>query len=204
METKITDKHLNWIEVKNVCRTTMNKEHTDKEPTDNFKTNLLIAEHSPICKLTVSWLWKNMKSWVSVHFVRHWLGWNKFVSTQRTDRTGIDRNKMPQDTPVVYAGEANAQALINVAKKRLCFQASNETRLYMEDLKSTIKNEVDKNIALVMVPSCIYRMGCPEMTMCETQLFIRFKQYVKDNNINIDTIRRRYEAYEQFRKEIKL
>lgn len=197
MKTKITKTNLDWTYVKNLCRTTMNKEHTDISATEEFKTKILIAEHSPITTLTISWLWENIPSWVSVHFARHWLGWLKFISTSRTDRTNVDRNKLPQDNPVNYAGVANAQALINVAKKRLCWQASVETRTCMEDLKTKI-SEIDKNIANVMVPSCIYRGGCPEMQMCKFQLYIKVLEYAKNNNLKLDTIQQRYDAYNSY------
>ena len=35
-----------WVRVKNHCRTTVNKEFTDNIPSSEFKTNLLISEHS--------------------------------------------------------------------------------------------------------------------------------------------------------------
>ena len=54
--------------------------------------------------------------------------------------------------------EANAQALINVSRVRLCYQAANETREYMEDLKDSIYIK-DKNLSNVLVPNCVYRGG---------------------------------------------
>lgn len=52
---------------------------------------MLLAEHSPIRKLIISWKWYDLLSWVSVHLVRHKFGVDHWVRTQRTDRTGIDR-----------------------------------------------------------------------------------------------------------------
>lgn len=102
---------------------------------------------------------------MSVHFVRHWLGILHYVSTQRTDRTGVNRDNSTQDTPVTHECEANAQALINISRKRLCNQASPETREAWLEVKTEVK-EADPVLASVMVKECIYRGFCPEMKSC--------------------------------------
>jgi hypothetical protein len=199
MLTEITKINTDWTDVKNECRNTVNKEATDKPATERFKKQLLLSEHSPITLLRVKWKWRDIPSWVSVHFARHWLGWQKWISTQRTDRTGVDRNKAPQDTPVVYDGEANAMALINVARKRLCYQASTETRGYMEDLKVSIGENGEKEISNVLVPNCIYRMGCPEFGKCgHIDGFIKF---VKNKGVDISElfdIQTRYDLWNEW------
>ena len=165
MLTKITKVNADWTDVKNECRNTVNKEATEKEPTIDFKKKILISEHSPIRLIEIKWRWEGIKSWISVHFARHWLGWDKWISTQRNDRTGVDRDKAPQDTPVNYDGKGNAQALINVARFRLCNSAHPETRAYMEDLKESI-HEFEPELSDVMQRNCIYRGGCPEFNPC--------------------------------------
>ena len=165
MLTKITKVNADWTDVKNECRNTVNKEATEKEPTTDFKKKILISEHSPIRLIEIKWRWEGIKSWISVHFARHWLGWDKWISTQRNDRTGVDRDKSPQDTPVNYDGKGNAQALINVARFRLCNSAHPETRAYMEDLKESI-HEFEPELSDVMQRNCIYRGGCPEFNPC--------------------------------------
>lgn len=154
-----------WPKVKRSARTTINREGEGTYPSDSWKKNILLAEHSPIRKIKFSWKWTSLKSWVSVHFVRHWLGILHWVTTQRVDRTGVDRDKSPQDTPVEHECEANAQALINISRRRLCSQASPETRkAWLE-----VKNEVEKYdpiLSSVMVKECIYRGFCPELNKC--------------------------------------
>ena len=61
--------------------------------------------------------------------------------------------------------EANAQALINMSRKRLCNQASPETREVMEAMKEEVSKR-DKFVAEVMVKECVYRGFCPEMKPC--------------------------------------
>lgn len=199
MKTKIKKIAVDWTEIKNECRHTDNKEDTSKEATEKFVKQLLISEHSPIRLARIKWSWDGIKSWISVHFARHWLGWEKWVSTQRTDRTGVNRDKSPQDTPVNMDVEANAQALINVSRYRLCKQASKETREYMMDLKASIKEEGQKEISNVMVPNCIYRMGCPEFDCCgHIQKFYNFAFNKGYCAADMHDIQLRYDLYNEF------
>ena len=186
-ELKILKIDADWLEVKNECRTTVNKEDSNVLPTKKFIEDVLISEHSPIRLVRVKWRWEGIKSWVSVHFARHWLGWDKFISTQRTDRTGVDRNKSTQDTPVNMDVNANPQALINVSRFRLCYGcASKETREEMEKLKCKIKDEGQEEIAFVMQRNCIYRCGCPEFKPCPYwESFC--KQHSDENLLDIRT-----------------
>ena len=160
MKTEIIKIKGDWQEVVDDCRTTVGKDSLGKEPSRSFKRSILISEHSPIRDITVKWSWKAIKSWVATHWVRH--KWEKFVKTQRTDRTGVNRDDLPQSAPVNFTGEANTQALIDTFRKRLCFMASPETRMLAEDLKRELRN-VEPEISDVLVPNCIYRCGCPEM-----------------------------------------
>ena len=162
-KTEILKVKGDWMEVLDDCRATVGKESTGKEPSRSFKRRLLMAEHSPIRDISIKWRWPDMPHWVTVHWVRH--KWEKFVRTQRSDRTGLPREKLPQDEPQTFTGEANTQALIDTMRKRLCFQASPETRRYAEDLKRAI-HEVEPEVSDVLVPQCVYRGGCPEMTRC--------------------------------------
>lgn len=154
-----------WPEVKRAARTTISREGTGTYPTDAWKKTILLSEHSPIRKIKFAWKWHALRYWVSVHFVRHFQGILHWVSTQRTDRTGIDRDSNPQNAPVDHECEANAQALINISRRRLCSQASPETRAAWREVKAEVA-KVDPILASVMVPECIYRGFCPEMTCC--------------------------------------
>lgn len=154
-----------WPKVKRAARTTISKEGEGVYPSDSWKKTILLAEHSPIRKIKFSWKWQDLKSWVSVHFVRHWLGILHWVTTQRSDRTGVDRDNSPQSTLVSHECEANAQALINISRRRLCSQASRETRTAWCEVVAEIEKR-DPVLASVMVPECIYRGFCPEFKSC--------------------------------------
>lgn len=178
-----------WNEVLTDCRSTVGKPPLDKEPSEQFKRNILIAEHSPIRDISIKWRWQNIPSWVATHFSRH--KWECYIKSQRSDRTGIDRDKLPQDAPVDFTGEANAQHLIDTMRKRLCRQASPETRKYAEDLKEKI-GEVQPELADVLVPNCVYRCGCPEMQTCGW-----YEKMIRMTNGNIAStdIKERYATY---------
>lgn len=163
MKTQIVKIKGDWEEVVSDCRATVGKPPLGHEPSTEFKRKILISEHSPIRDISVNWKWHNIKSWVATHWVRH--KWECFVKTQRTDRTGIDRDKLPQDAPVDFTGDANAQALIDTMRKRLCHTAAPETREYAEDFKRALR-AIEPELSDVLVPNCCYRGFCPEMQSC--------------------------------------
>ena len=165
-----------WPKVKRAARTTISKDGEGLYPSDSWKKTILLSEHSPIRRIRFSWKWKNLKSWVSVHVVRHKFGVEHWVTTQRSDRTGVDRDKSPQETPVSHEVEANAQALIFISRRRLCSQASAETRAAWKEVKAEVA-KVDPVLASVMVPECIYRGFCPEFKSCG---YVETEQYKKD------------------------
>lgn len=166
MKVELTKVKGDWIEVVDKARTTVGKEELGKEPSDKFKRKILMAEHSPIRSLIYCFKITNLKSWVATHFVRHHVGVEKWVRTQRSDRTGTNRDELPQGAEVEMELEANAQALINMSRKRLCSQASPETRQVMQEMKKEVSKR-DKFLADVMVRECVYRGFCPEMKSCE-------------------------------------
>lgn len=168
-----------WEEVVDRARTTVGKEELGKEPGDKFKSKILLAEHSPIRSLIYCFKIRNLKSWVATHLVRHHVGIEKWVRTQRTDRTGVDRNELPQGAEVEMEIEANAQALINMARKRLCTQASPETREVMQAMKDEVSKR-DEFLARVMVRECVYRGFCPEMNSCNYDKTPQFQKELEE------------------------
>ncbi len=169
MEQPLTLKYFKkkfvWRDVADAARTTIRMEEGEKEPGSSWKRRILLSEHSPIRQMTFKWKWINLKYWVSVHFVRHKIGIEHFVSTQRTDRTGTNRDETPQCAPVNHECFANAQSLIFISRKRLCRQASPETtaawRMVLEEVK-----KCEPELHSVCVPECVYRGFCPEFKSC--------------------------------------
>lgn len=154
-----------WRSVADAARTTIRKDEGTGEPSSKWKKRILLAEHSPIRKLCFNWKWIDLPYWVSVHFVRHKYGIEHFVSTQRTDRTGEDRTAKTQDAPVMHECFANAQAVMFISRRRLCSQASPETRAAWQLVVDEIA-KVEPEIASCCVPECVYRGFCPEFKSC--------------------------------------
>ena len=185
-----------WRRVKNHCRTTDNKDFTEKEPTETFKKRLLISEHSPIRLLEFDWSWRGIKSWVATEWSRH--KFEKFISTQRNDRQSkYDRNAARQDAPVNFDGYANMQNLIDAWRKRMCFQAADEARELAEDFRMEL-HKTHPLEASVLVPNCIYRCGCPEFESCG--MFHEFWRWTVEHHPEADIfdIQQRYDLFNEF------
>ncbi|MEE5994792.1 MAG: FAD-dependent thymidylate synthase [Oscillospiraceae bacterium] len=164
MEVNVIDYQDNWQAVKNRAMETVGIEN-GKYPSSAWKWKILKAEHSPIRLIELTIRMKDIPYFVSVHLVRHKIGVEHWVSTQRTDRTGIDRNELPQNALVDHTIRVDAQALINISRKRLCSQASPETRMLWKAVIEAVR-EVEPELAAACVPECVYRGHCPEMKTC--------------------------------------
>ena len=175
-----------WKRALNAARRTIGKAPLDKEPSKSWEAKMLLAEHSPIRLLEYEWTWADIMQWVTTHLVRHHEGCEKFVHTQRGDRRAIldeynvsSRNELPQGATNDMDMTANAQALINISRKRLCNCASKETREAWKQVQDAIR-EVDPVMADKMVPECIYRGFCPEfMNPCGYANTEKYQQDLK-------------------------
>ena len=160
-----SEQDLKWVKTCTL-NTVGKKLKSDSQVSSEWVEKLVKAEHSPIREL---WFGIKMEIpyWVSVHFVRHHIGINHYVSTQRTDRTGVNRNEKPQGELVSHIMSVNAQELVFMAHKRLCKQASQETREVMQEIVKKVV-EVAPYMKSVLVPLCVYRNGkCDEMFPCK-------------------------------------
>ena len=83
---------------------------------------------------------------------------------------------------------ANAQAIINISRKRLCSCASKETREAWKQVVEAIR-KVDPVLADKCVPECLYRGFCPE--------FMNPCGYSKTKKFEEDLQRYRNTDYEQ-------
>lgn len=178
-----------WEDVVDAARFTINKDALGHEPSDEFKDSIMMAEHSPIRELMYVVEMYDVPCWVSQHIARHdaFAGHTvrdgasdtNFVGTSRTDRTGVNRNKLPQDAPVRHRIFLNAQDFINISQKRLCRIASKETReLWMEVIKELSK--IDIQVANKCVPTCIYRGWCTENVCCGYSLTNAYQEQLKE------------------------
>lgn len=179
MQVKI-EQETSWRRALNAARRTVGKAPLDKEPSDAWKDSILYAEHSPIRLVEYRLSFESIKQWISVHLVRHWLGFIPFVHSQRDDRRVLDcsRDELPQGSLNDMDAVANAQALINISRKRLCTSAHPETRAAWQSVKDEMQ-KVDPIMAKHMVRECVYRGFCPELKCCG---FIHSKAYEAERN----------------------
>lgn len=170
-----------WKRALNAARRTAGKESLDKEPSKSWEAKMLLAEHSPIRLVEYDWTWENIMQWVTTHLVRHHEGCEKFVHSQRGDRRElpVPRNELPQGALNDMDMTANAQAIINISRKRLCSCASKETREAWKQVIEAIRC-IDPVLAEKCVPECIYRGFCPEfMNPCGYSLTYKFQEDLK-------------------------
>lgn len=173
-----------WIKAVNAARTTMGLEWLTHEPSELFKQNMFRCEHSPLRMVDYTILVDDVPMWVTVHIVRHHIGIEKFVHTQRPDRTGslIPRDDHKQGERNTMMIDMNAQALINISKVRMCNTASKVTHALWNLIVDAI-SKIDPVVGLFCVPNCVYRGVCSEMKSCGFYKTEKFKQmretYVK-------------------------
>lgn len=124
---------------------------------------MYLSEHSPI-RTALFWVeMHDIPTFVSVHLARHKIWVEHYVKSNRPDRGGDEESN--RHTPVNHAMLLNAQALINMARKRLCSKASVETQEVMRRIKQEVA-KVDPELAECMVEECLYRRGCYEFQSC--------------------------------------
>lgn len=131
-----------------------------------WKQRILRANHSPIRTLQFCFRLIGIPYWVSVHLCRH-IHATPFVSSQRDDRQHkYKRGEAPQNAPVNMCWYMNAEELITIAHKRLCYKASPETREIVQAICREVER-VNPEFKGLLVPNCIYRGGiCTEMVSC--------------------------------------
>lgn len=152
-----------WEAVKARALVTIGKK-AKTPPTMEWKRAILEARHSPIRRLRFSFFIE-CPYWVSVHLVRH-VHAQPYVRSQRNDRQNdYDRTKAPQDAPVCMIWDMNAEELMVIANKRLCRQASEETRCVVQMMCAEVLKDFPEFIGL-LVPGCVYNGVCHEMNPC--------------------------------------
>ena len=153
-----------WQRCKMLAMNTIGKRWSG-EVTEEWKHKMLEAEHSPIRTLMFT-VRMELPYWVSVHFCRHKYGVEHYVSSQRNDRQkAYDRTTASQGAMVTHVMDVNAQELIQMARMRLCGQASVETRQMMALIRDKVL-ETNPEFADFLVPKCVMRRGCNEFVPC--------------------------------------
>lgn len=151
-----------WKRALLLARETQGKEG-DKTPSFEWKKKLINSEHSPLRTLMFTIEMKDIPYYNSVHFVRHKFGVEHYVKSQRSNP---NREIEQQNAPVNHIMDINAQALIFMARKRMCYKADDTTRHIMNMIVAEVV-KLCPEFSLYLVPECIYRGGvCHEFKPC--------------------------------------
>lgn len=152
-----------WKRCLMLARCTQGKFDTPNEPTDDWKKKILRSEHSPIRTLMFTIKMVNIPYCNSVHFVRHKYGVEHYVQSQRKNH---ERGAERQDAPVTHIMDINAQELIFMARKRLCYKADDITRHIMDQIRDEIC-KIDNIWIGVFTPACgMDERNCREFKPC--------------------------------------
>ena len=138
---------------------------SDTLPSADWKRRILKACHSPIRVLNFYIRMRDIPYWVAMHLTRH-VHATPFVSSQRNDRQDMyDRNEARQDAPVNMDWYMNAEELITITHKRLCAQASKETREVIQEICRQVVEKCPE-FKGILVPMCKYTHECYEFKPC--------------------------------------
>jgi len=156
-----------WKRCLMLARATQGKFDAPKEPSADWKRKILRAEHSPIRTLMFTIKMDGIPYCNSVHFVRHKYGVEHYVQSQRKNP---ERGAERQDAPVTHIMDINAQALIAMARKRLCCKADSETRAIMTAICGAIDDLDEESHDVwgnVLLPACeCIEKNCREFKPC--------------------------------------
>lgn len=154
-----------WEEVKRRALITCWKK-LKTPPGPDWKRRMLNARHSPIRYLMYSFLITDIPSNISTHFARHKHA-EPYVGSLRNDRQDfMDGDNAPRNTPVGMIIDINGEEMMTLANKRLCMQADELTRKYMEVMCALVIG-VTPEYAGLLVPLCEYCGGvCHEVFPC--------------------------------------
>ena len=199
MEIKVIKWDVDWLEIKNLCRKTISMKDSKIEPTQEWKRKLLLAEHSPLRHSLITIDIIDLPYAMMGHLVRHHVGVTPYVTTSRSDRTGVDRNTRSQMDLVSMRLDLNIQSLINISRKRLCEQADDMTIYIWEQVLDAVK-EFDEDIYWACVPEGIRSCGCTEAfgecKKCPNLL----RTLPKEELLNVES---RYNVYNKYRGLIR-
>lgn len=155
-----------WIGCKLRTLVTVGKSKVINPPDEEWKRKILRARHSPIRYLQFSFKMTGVPYWVSVHLCRH-IHAQPYVKSQRNDRQNqYDRNSARQDEPVDLIWDMNAEELITICEKRLCRQASEETRNTVMGMKLLVLGKCPE-FSDLLYPPCVKTGRCNEMFPCD-------------------------------------
>ena len=154
-----------WERCYMLALNTMGKKYAGTKVTNEWMHKMLKSKHSPIRTLMFT-IRMTIPYYVSTHFVRHKIGVEHFVQSQRNDRqANYDRETAPQSAMVSHVMEINAEQLMFMANRRLCGMADKTTRYIMQGICRGVEKLCPEFVGHLK-PMCEYLHECPEFKSC--------------------------------------
>jgi hypothetical protein len=175
-----------------VLRVTTGKDmKTKKMPSLELWYKMILSEHSSHRAVKYRIMVEDMPYYAHVHLVRHHVGVEPHVFSQRDDggiETVTERDGLPQGACVNMIIDLNVQSIINIARQRLCFKAHKVLRNFVSELKKSLQksDDYDKILSRLLLRPCEWYKGfCKEPTPCGrvkgvTNLYDVHKGVLKD------------------------
>ena len=132
----------------------------------NIWFEMLLSPHSSVRCILYRIYIEDIPYYSHVHLIRHKIGVEPTVYSQRVL---AGRDKFTQDSLISMHMDINAQALLNIAKVRLCNKADKEIRILMTLIKESLSkgDKYDQVLGKLMMPNCeLYDGICPEPRCC--------------------------------------
>lgn len=154
-----------WERCYMLALNTMGKKYAGNAITDSWKDKMLKCKHSPIRTLMFT-IRMVVPYYVSTHFVRHKIGAEHYVQSQRNDRqSNYDRELAPQGALVSHIMEIDANTLLNMSNVRLCGMADPTTRYVMTLICRAVEH-CNPEFVGHFKPMCEHLHECPEFKPC--------------------------------------
>ena len=157
-----------------VMRVTQGKDmYTPTKPQLSTWYAMLLSEHSSDRAVQYRIFIEDIPYYAHVHLVRHHIGVQYHVYSQRDDKgiaTVTSRDDVKQGNLINMCMDANAQALITIARKRLCHKSHRVCQDFVKKLKCALiydGDEYDKVLGNLLMKNCSWWRGyCAEPVPC--------------------------------------
>ncbi|HUU86786.1 MAG TPA: hypothetical protein VMX17_03440 [Candidatus Glassbacteria bacterium] len=155
-------------------RATRGKDMTVKKmPSLEIWQKMILSEHSSPRAVKYRIYIEEIPYYAHVHLIRHNIGVEPHVRSQRDDNGKEEvtfRDDTSQGAPISMILDVNVQALINIARKRLCYKAHRQVQDFVEKLKCALiynGDDYDKVLGKLLMRPCSWFPGyCSELKPC--------------------------------------
>ena len=138
-----------------------------KKPSLELWHKMIISQHSSHRVVVYRVFCEDVPYFAHVHFVRHNLGVQFHVKSQRSEK---DRDNIPQGALIDMFFDANVQALIHIEQARLCYKADAAAQALMQKIKYALileGDEYDRVLGNLLMKPCQWYPGyCSEPSPC--------------------------------------